>query len=196
MHRLYYQTNIFKKELFPMQTGITVIATVFGVLCAIAATVLAFIFILPEKRANSSNKFVAALHDLLNFKHLLIEKILKALYIFSTAFTLIYGFFSIFSFQRIPHYSYDYYGYTSEVYYETEWTGYIGLLTMILGPIIIRIMYEFIMMFVTLVQNSSDINRKMKVETVEDAPAKADAAVVADEELDAIAEKDTAGTAV
>ena len=54
---------------------------------AVAATVLAFIFLVPEKKYSRLNAFGKFMHKTLNFKYLIIEKILQALYIFSTAFS-------------------------------------------------------------------------------------------------------------
>lgn len=63
---------------------------------AIAATVLAFIFIVPAKRRDQMGKFGKFLHDTCNFRYLIIEKILQALYIFATALTILIGFFMLF----------------------------------------------------------------------------------------------------
>ena len=46
--------------------------------------------------------------------------------------------------------------------YRYEWVGYYGLIMMILGPIAIRIVYEFIMMAILLVKNVIQINNKLK----------------------------------
>ena len=80
------------------------------------------------------------------------EKILQALYIFATAFAVIYGFFMLFSFRTI-----DYYLYT-----KLQWNGGWGLLLMIGGPIGIRLAYEFMMMFILLLKNVIQINNKIK----------------------------------
>ena len=61
-------------------------------LLAIAATVLAFVFIVPEKRREKLNAFGKFLHDTCNFKYLVVEKLLQALYIFSTALIILNGF--------------------------------------------------------------------------------------------------------
>lgn len=49
---------------------------VFAVLAAIVATVLAFIFLVPEKRRAKLNGFGKFIHDTLNFKYLIISKVL------------------------------------------------------------------------------------------------------------------------
>lgn len=52
-------------------------------------TVLAFIFIVPEKRREKPNAFGKFLHDTCNFKYLVVEKLLQALYIFATGDNII-----------------------------------------------------------------------------------------------------------
>ncbi|MBQ8250219.1 MAG: hypothetical protein IJY93_10145 [Clostridia bacterium] len=143
-------------------------ATVFLILSlilAIAATVLAFIFIVPAKSACRRNKFGAFIHDLLTFKFLVLEKVLQALYIFATAYIIFQGFFMLFMV--------DSYGWGSYKY--TYWYGGWGLLTMILGPIVIRLIYEGIMMAILLVKNVIEINKNVKkiggIEDVSAAPS-------------------------
>ena len=55
--------------------ALSVVATIL----AIVVTVLAFIFIVPEKRREKLNAFGKFLHDTCNFKYLVVEKILQAL---------------------------------------------------------------------------------------------------------------------
>lgn len=124
-------------------------------LLAIVATVLAFVFIVPEKRRETLNAFGRFLHDTFNFKYLIVEKILQALYIFATAYTILGGFFMLF--QTTPAYS-DFYG-TS---YGSSWLGGYGILVMIVGPIIIRLVYELLMLIIILVKNVISINSKLK----------------------------------
>ncbi|MBQ4612163.1 MAG: zinc ribbon domain-containing protein [Clostridia bacterium] len=132
-----------------MEMGILV---VLALLSAIAATVLCFIFIVPEKRRAGMNKFGKFLHDLVNFKFLIIEKILQFVYILATAFTLTMGFFMLFYVEE----SYGYY------YSSTEWYGGYGLLTIILGPIAVRLVYEILMMAILLIKNVIQINNKIE----------------------------------
>ena len=130
-------------------------AGVFGILVtlvAIVATILICIMVLPENKRESLPKFFQILQDIFNFKSLLIEKILKVLYTFSTLFCVFVGFFMLFSFN-----SSDIFGYT-----QTSWAGGSGLLLMILGPIVVRLAYEVLMMFILLVKNTIEINNKLK----------------------------------
>lgn len=121
----------------------TFVFAILALLLAIVATVLAFIFIVPDKRRPKLNAFGKFLHDTCNFKYLLVEKILQALYIFATVFTILNGFFMLFKTS---------YG---------HWLGGIGILTMILGPIAIRLVYELLMMIVLLLKNVISINNKL-----------------------------------
>ena len=142
------------------------IAPVLAGLGAIAAAVLAFIFIIPDKKRAKLNKFGKFLHDLCNFKFLIIEKILQFCYVLATAFSLIYGFLALFAVEE--HYSYSYYGGS---YSSTEWVGYYGLLMMILGPIAVRIAYELFMLALIAVKNIIQINNKIKNQNDDDATA-------------------------
>ena len=123
-------------------------------LLSVAAVVLAFIFIVPEKRKAKLNKFGKFLHDLVNFKYLIVEKILQAFYIFATAYVFLTGFFMLFVVTK----SYDYYGYSAG----GNWLGGYGILVMIFGPIFVRLIYEVFMMLILLVKNTIAINNKLK----------------------------------
>lgn len=124
-----------------------------AVVLAIAATVLAFIFIVSEKRREKLNAFGKFLHDALNFKYLIVEKVLQALYIFATAFVILYGVLQLFNVQQ------SYWGGGA------TWMGGRGLLLIILGPIAVRLSYELMMMAVLLVKNVMEINRKLADQT-------------------------------
>lgn len=44
-----------------------------------------------------------------------------------------------------------------------KWLGGYGLLLMILGPIVVRLIFEFVMMALLLVKNVISINNKLRV---------------------------------
>ena len=123
---------------------------------ALAATVLAFIFIVPEKKRPQLGAFGKFLHDTCNFKYLMVEKILQALYIFTTAATILFGVLMLFRTE---------YNYWTG---ERVWMGGIGLLIIILGPIVIRLSYELMMMAILLLKNVISINRKLADQTGKD----------------------------
>ena len=118
-----------------------------ALLLSVLGTVLAFIFIVPEKCIKGKNSFMRALHDLVNFKYLIIEKILQAIYIFVTCFVIVCGFCLLFV--------------SVDTWYGTKWMGGYGLLLMIVGPIAVRLSYELMMMLILLVKNVISINAKL-----------------------------------
>lgn len=130
------------------------IAYIIGGILALAATILACIFILPEKKRPSLNKFFRFVADIFNFKTLFIEKILKFLYIFATLYCIAAGFFMLFS----GTYTLSSFWGSGSTFHST---ALVGLLTMILGPIIVRISYELLMLIIILAQNVISINKKI-----------------------------------
>ncbi len=129
---------------------------ILALVLALVATILAFIFIVPAKKRARLNKFGKFLHDTVNFRYLIIEKILQTVYILATAFNILFGFFLLFYVE--PGYSNYYYSSPS------VWYGGYGLLTMFVGPIVIRLVYEGLMMGILLIKNVIQINNKIKVE--------------------------------
>ena len=125
------------------------LALVLGILFAIIGTICVYVLILPENKRPTLNKFFQFLHDVFSFKSLLIEKILQALYIFTTLGCIFSGFWLLFSGQR------DWYG-------DFHSTALIGLLFIVAGPIIARLAFESLMMFILLVKNTIAINNKLK----------------------------------
>ena len=117
-----------------------------ALILAIVGTILAFIFITPEKKRAKLPKFFQVCADIFNFKGLILEKILKAFYIFFTLYLILYGFLMIFTGQVL-----------------------IALMIMILAPIGVRIGFEFAMLTILLVKNVIAINNKLKNQN--DAPA-------------------------
>jgi len=152
-----------------------VVLPILAILFAIVATVLAYIFIIPEKKYAKLNKFGKFLHNVVNFKSLIIEKILQALYIFATAFVLLMGFFMLF--------------YVEEGWYSSHWMGGYGILLMLFGPIVVRLAYEFAMMAVLLVKNVIQINNKLKNQNEDEEIASpfAETVVFAEPEAEAAA---------
>ena len=132
--------------------------TILGLVGGFIATILAFIFIIPESRLSQLNHPVLVfLHNLFNFKSLWIEKILKFFYTFLTITSVVYGFFKLFQVNEVRIWNY----YTNNYTVEKEWAGYYGLAVMIVAPVIIRIAYELLMMTVLLVKNTIEINNKL-----------------------------------
>lgn len=112
--------------------------TILAVVFAIIGGILVYILFLNPKKEIKLNKFLTWLKDFLNFKVMMIESILKVLYLISTLLVI------LLSFNLIG-------------------TSFISfLLALILGPIIVRLTYEGILMFIMIWKNTNDINKKTK----------------------------------
>ena len=133
-------------------TAFIVISIIIALVCAI----LCFVMVLPESKRHTLNKFFRVVADIFNFKHLLLEVILKFLYVFTTIFVIVMGFFMMFMQE---------YG---------QSLALVGFLVMILGPVALRITYEFLIMAILLVKNTIEINKKLsypaKNKVVEEIP--------------------------
>lgn len=121
----------------------TVVLTVLAIVLSLAATILLFILVIPEKKRAKLPKFFQVIHDICNFKGLLIEKLLKVFYVFSTVYIMFNGVLTWFS------------GGNFGINFLT------GLLMLVLGPILIRIVYEALMLGILLVKNVIQINNKL-----------------------------------
>ena len=138
----------------------TIVSNILAAITAIALTVLLFIFILPEKKRAKQKKIFRTIADIFTFKDLLLDKILTVLYTFTTVLSIVTGLFYLVTLN----------------YYISPWdgklsvTGYMGLYGLILlvgGPIVIRVVFELLMMFVLLVKNTMSINKKLSAACTE-----------------------------
>ena len=141
---------------------------ILGALAAVAATVLLYIFVLPENKREKLPKILKIICDIFSFKELYLEKIFRALYVLSTVACITVGACMIFGFDI----------YIGAYHNYTNWYGGYGLLIMLLGPIALRITFESVMMFILLVKNVIQINNKLKSADASEEEAKAEAAEV------------------
>ena len=143
-----------------LSTGALVLALIFSVV----ATLLAFIFIVPENRRSRLNTIGMFLHDLVNFKQLFLETFIQVLYVLATAFVILFGFFELFDIRTATHY-YNGREYTTL----SAWNGGYGLLIMVVGPIAVRLAFELLMMLILLVKNVISINHKLSSQNQADS---------------------------
>ena len=127
------------------------VISIITIVLAVAATVFLSIIFFTTKLKDkfSENKFFKFADDTVNFRTLLIDKLMKVLYIFTNCLCIIggvlmffYGFYPLFRFGNFSIMGY-------------------ALLSLIVGPIVLRILFELIMLAITLVQNVVEINNKM-----------------------------------
>ncbi|MCR5226778.1 MAG: zinc ribbon domain-containing protein [Eubacterium sp.] len=109
-----------------------------GIIVGLVLTILLYVLVFPESRKASLNGFFQFIKDFFDMKYLLIEKILKFLYVLNTMTVISVGFFLLFG-----------------------RTFVMGLLMIILGPIVQRLLYESIMLGILLVKNTMEINNKL-----------------------------------
>lgn len=127
---------------------------IIGIVLAVAATVFICVRVLPKKYdGRLDSKFLQFLHDFFNFKTFYIEALTKFIFVLLTCLCIFVGFLLMFG-------KFEYYGYFGMTF--TQSTLLYGLGIMLLGPLVLRVTYEFVMMAILLVQNVIDINRKMK----------------------------------
>ena len=124
----------------------------------VVLTVLAYIYIIPEKKCDNLNKLGQFLHDVFTFKFLIIEKILRFFYVLSTIGCVCFGVCMLFGFTSYRGYYYSH----------SQWYGMYGIAIAILGPIALRLVYECCMVGLLLVKNVIQINGKLKGQVEEE----------------------------
>jgi hypothetical protein len=107
------------------------------VLAVIGAPILYF-EVFSKKKENSYTGIMKFLYDLVHFRFFLVEVILKITYIAISVFITIMGLASLVS-----------------------GSFWLFILVVIAGNLGLRIGYEVIMMYITLVQNTNEINKKL-----------------------------------
>ncbi|MBQ2643754.1 MAG: DUF4282 domain-containing protein [Candidatus Saccharibacteria bacterium] len=121
--------------------GIGIWSIIAAILAIVGGILVYFLFV--NAKTEPKGKFAKWLKDFLSFKIMWIEPILKVVYYVATIFTVLYSF----SFIALGGYGF-----------------LMFILFLILGPIIIRLVYEATMMFIMIWRNTRDIadNTKKK----------------------------------
>ena len=114
----------------------TAVWTVIAFIIAIAAGIMIYFMFVKDNKPVSEN--LQKLKDLLDFKTMLIEPILKIVYIIATVFIILFSF-GLISLNFVSF-----------------------LMVLILGPIAIRIVYELIMINIMIWKNTKEINDNIK----------------------------------
>lgn len=128
---------IYSRYSMPMGGGIDSTWMIISLVLAIVGGIVAYIMFIAKKNKGEYTGFVAWLHDFLNFKKYLIELILKVTY----AIFAIYITLSSFSFISV-----------SIAYF---------FLYLVFGNVLLRLFYELIMFTITIVNNTTEINKKL-----------------------------------
>ena len=115
----------------------SIVWTIVSVVLAIIGGIIAYVLFV-NKDIKLENKFLIWLKELLSFKKLLIETILKVTYV------ILAIFITLTSFNMIG----------------TSFFGF--LLYLIIGNVVLRIIYESSLIILMIWKNTSEINNKMK----------------------------------
>lgn len=107
-------------------------------LLALAGAILVNFLFLSKKNEKKFDGFLGWLYDVLSFKKLMVEHLLRILCMYFIL--LVFGFGIVFMFQVNP---------------------LIVLLVMVLLIVAIRLMYEFLMVNIIICKNTSEINQKI-----------------------------------
>jgi hypothetical protein len=111
---------------------------IFAIIAVIGGIALYFTFLSP-KNENKFTGFTGWLYGFLHFKKLLLESLLKILYVVTAIFITLFSFYLLFA--------------------ASFWT-FLGML--VIGNVVWRIAYEFMLLIIVISRNTSDINRKLK----------------------------------
>ena len=120
-------------------------AGVLGILVlAVVITALLVALVLPKHKDGKLSAFLQLLYDLFTPKTLMIEKLLQVIYVVLTCLTVLYGvvvFFNGFfaGFGRIV----------------------LGLVILVVGPILLRVFYELLLLAVMQVKTTREISQKL-----------------------------------
>lgn len=134
MYNFEYDANAIDKA-FNSAANIAMWTIIAFILAIIGGVLVYFLFVKSDKKVND---YLTKLKDILDFKTMLIEPILKILYLILTIFII------LFSFNLIA----------------VNFLGF--LLCLIIGPIIVRIIYEAAMILIMIWKNTQEINEMLK----------------------------------
>lgn len=124
-----------------------------AIILTLVITIVLAIVVVPDKKRSKLKGFGKFLNDIFNFRGLLIESITRFLYLLTTVAFVVFGFFMLFLvFEQESRFDDS---------VRTVWYGWIGLIFMIVGPIVTRLVFETAMMFILLVKNVIKINNKL-----------------------------------
>lgn len=119
--------------------GAGIWAIIAAILAIVGGILVYFLFV--KAKTAPKGKFAKWLKDFLSFKVMWIEPILKVVYYIATIFIILFSF----------------------SYLALGGVGFLSfILTLILGPVIIRILYEMTMMFIMIWRNTRDIAENTK----------------------------------
>ena len=131
-----YGNYFYSNTMGPTFTGSAVWTIIAFILAVVGGFLAYYLFVKNTKKID--NKFLNWLKSFLNFKEMLIEPILKVSYIILAIFITLYSFNMI----SVSFISF--------------------LLTLVLGNIVLRLIYEWCLVLIMIWKNITKINNKTK----------------------------------
>lgn len=129
-------TSSYARSASTASTGNFVWLIIAAVLAVVGGLVLYFTF-LSKKNEGKFTGFLGWMYEFLNFKKMTLEAILKVTYLMLAIYITLGSFASI----------------------GTSFLAF--LLTLVLGNLILRIVYEFSLILLVICRNTTDINNKL-----------------------------------
>lgn len=127
-----YSVSSFERQMEGMMIGLIV-----SLILAFVGSLLIYFIFLSRKNDGRFRGFVGWLYDFFSFKKLMLESLLKIIYLFFTLLITIESIILLFT------------------------SFFAGLLTLIIGNVLIRIFYEFSIIKILTCKNTSEINSKL-----------------------------------
>lgn len=132
-----YYNDFYDHHLLSTTNTIDSTWIIVSAVLALVGGIVAYVMFVSKKNKGEYSGFIAWLHDFLNFKKFFVEVVLKVLYLITALFITL----SSFSFISVSIASF--------------------FLWLVFGNIFARLGYEFVLMFLTLVSNTTEINKKL-----------------------------------
>ena len=133
-----YPSSSLVRSASVASTSNSSVVAIVALICAIVGSILVFVLFLRKENETKYTGFVKWLYDYLQFNKLTIDIILRFTYLFLAIFITVMSFGLI----------------------STSFLGF--LLTLILGNLVLRVVYEFSMLVILIHRNVRELNEKTK----------------------------------
>ena len=133
-----YPSSSLVRSASAASTSNSSVVAIVALVCAIVGSILVFVLFLRKENETKYTGFVKWLYDYLQFNKLTIDIILRFTYLFLAIFITVMSFGLI----------------------SSSFLGF--LLTLILGNLVLRVVYEFSMLVILIHRNVRELNEKTK----------------------------------
>ena len=131
-----YPSSSLVRSASAASTSNSSVVAIVALICAIVGSILVFVLFLRKENESKYTGFVKWLYDYLQFNKLTIDIILRFTYLFLAIFITVMSFGLI----------------------SSSFLGF--LLTLILGNLVLRVVYEFSMLVILIHRNVRELNEK------------------------------------